>query len=166
MKFEVDQHVEAINAIERGKRIRKISTFVIILFVIGFFVLSRPDIPKSISGRIVDGVKNLTPRIVHKEAEVEEEPVIEEAAEEAIEELVEIPKPKPGTVLETGSATEFRGKTVILTYVNSKETYCSLRVNGEGILITNGTERTISGIRIKVLEPSTTPRETCRVEMR
>ena len=155
--------IEEIERIERSRRMKIMSKVIVVLLVFGFLFFLRPDIPKSISGGVVSGVKNLTSTIQHEEEPVEkEEPVVEVKEEKPVVEVKE--EPKPGTVLRIGSVIQHRGKDIVLTYVNPKETYCTLRVNGEGMLITNGTERIVNGIYIKVLEPSAA--ETCRVTLR
>lgn len=151
---------EDITAIERSNRIRVMSVVMAVLLVIGFVALFRPDLPKAAFRKSIEGFRNLQSKvesIKERRPEVKEEPVVVKE---------EKPEPKPGTVLEIGSAVNYKGREIILTYVNSKETYCMLRVDEESILITKGTERNVNGVMIEVLEPSTTPRETCRVMMR
>ena len=111
-------------------------------------------------------VREFIPEIISKVQPKPEEPA--EVEEEEEEEVVPPPPepPKPGTVLELGMVTEFRGKDVILSYVSPRKTYCSFRVDGESILITKGKSRSIQGITIEVLEPSLSPDETCRVYLR
>ncbi|MBW2984705.1 hypothetical protein KY361_06305 [Candidatus Woesearchaeota archaeon] len=152
--------IEEIERIERSRRIRMMSKVIVVLLVFGFLLFFRPDIPKSISGSVVSSVKSLASMMQHEEEpEEKEEPEIKQE-----EPAVEVKEEKPGTVLRIGSAIQHRGNDIVLTYVNQKETYCTLRVNSEGILITNGTERTVNGIYIKVLEPSAGG--TCRVVLR
>jgi hypothetical protein len=156
----LDKHVKAIDAIERGNKLKGLGLVMIIVLIVGSIILFRPELPEQISDNVVSSVKNLSSRIMP------EEEVVEEVAEEENETIEEVVEEKPGTVLVIGAVNEFRAKTVILTYVNSKQTYCMIRVNDESVLITAGNKRAVQGINIEVLEPMITPKESCRVVMR
>ncbi|MBW2980298.1 hypothetical protein KY360_02680 [Candidatus Woesearchaeota archaeon] len=153
--------IQDIDELEKQRKARMINIAIVVVLLLAFLFLAGPDLSQFISIEDVrSNIKELIPE--RKKEEPKFEPVVEE-----IEEVEAEPEPpKPGTVLEIGIVTQFRGKDVILSHVSPKKTYCSFRVDGESILITKGKSRSIQGITIEVLEPSLSPDETCRVMLR
>ena len=157
--------MEDIEELERQRKARLINIAIAVVLILAFLFLAGPDLSLYVPiDEVRSNIKELIPERISREEPMPEEPA---EVEEEVEEVIAEPEPaKPGTVLELGVVTQFRGKDVILSYVSPRKTYCSFRVNGESILITKGRSRSIQGITIEVLEPALTPDETCRVYLR
>jgi len=160
---KTEQHIDNINAIESKKRIQKNIIITVIILFLAYIFLFRPDIPESVSDKVIENIKDLTSRIKTVEKSEKESAIVNE--EPVINKTVEVIKQTDTTVLKIGAVNEFKGHTIILTYVNSKETYCMIRVNDESVLITKGNTRDIGNLKIEVIEPITSPKEMCNVIM-
>ena len=148
---------EEIDKIERGLKIKAISIVIAVGLIIGLVLLFRPDLPKIVSDNVINGTKLVVAKVQSEFNKTEEKPAFKEVpAEQPAQKL-------QGTLLEIGSKHSFRGNTFLLTMVNDKGTYCRISINGDIYVITNETSRTISSVKIQVLEASPPPAETCRV---
>jgi hypothetical protein len=151
--------IEEIEKIEKIVKVKTISLVMVVVLIIALVYLFRPDLPKTVSDKVINGTKTVAARIQSEfnRTRKEEKPAFKEFPTSQ-------PAQQPqGTVLEIGSRHSFRGNTFLLTMVNDRGTYCRISVNGNIHVITNETSRSISGVRIQVLEANPPPVETCRV---
>ena len=155
MKSQVDHHIKAIEAIERSDNVKKATPIIAIVIIIALVFLLRPDIPRAVYDNSVDAFMDLKSRVRQEEVEEEKAPVVKE---ETVEEV----KKESGTILEKSIPITVRGNTIMLTMVNTKGTFCRIKINDDIMLFTNETEKSVSGMKIRVLEAIPSP-ETCEV---
>ncbi len=161
MASKVEDPLAGIEAIEKSNKTKVISAVMVIVLVFGIVFLTSPDLPKTFSESVVENVKNMTSKVKQPDEIPVQNLSVPIIANETQTQTVPS-EPLPGILLELSKKHTFKGKDIILNYVNSQGTYCMFRVNEVSGLVTESTQRVVNGVRIRVLDASKDP-ETCRV---